>query len=223
MPTIQTTLENIVNSYHSSVIYTSVIITVLFMVLLLSVYEFLVYRLVSHRAFYNRAFHTCIAILPFFISTIILCLQSNIVITLGTIGALAIIRFRTAVKDPVDMLYLLWSIHIGITCGCQLYEVAVLTSLMVTVMLIVYEHISIGKRPFVLVLNCSPEDESKVLKTISEQTKKLRVKSRNFTDKGLDMVLELSIKSPENFSEIIKAEEAVKRFSLIEYDSEDII
>lgn len=223
MPTIQTTLENIVNSYHSSVIYTSVIITVLFMVLLLSVYEFLVYRLVSHRAFYNRAFHTCIAILPFFISTIILCLQSNIVITLGTIGALAIIRFRTAVKDPVDMLYLLWSIHIGITCGCQLYEVAVLTSLMVTVMLIVYENISIGKRPFVLVLNCSPEDESKVLKTISEQTKKLRVKSRNFTDKGLDMVLELSIKSPENFSEIIKAEEAVKRFSLIEYDSEDII
>ena len=223
MPTIQTTLENIVNSYHSSAIYTSVIITVLFMVLLLSVYAFLVYRLVSHWAFYNSAFHTCIAILHFFISTIILCLQSNIVITLGTIGALAIIRFRTAVKDPVDMLYLLWSIHIGITCGCQLYEVAVLTSLMVTVMLIVYEQISLGKRPFVLVLDCSPEDESKVLKTISEQTKKLRVKSRNVTDKGVDMVLELSIKSPENFSEIIKAEEAVKRFSLIEYDSEDII
>ena len=71
------------------------------MVLILSIYKFVIYRLVSHRAFYNRAFHICIAVLPFFISTIILCLQSNLVITLETIGALAIIRFRTAVKDSV--------------------------------------------------------------------------------------------------------------------------
>ena len=62
-----------------------------------------------------------------------------------------------------------------------------------------------------------------MLETINGQTKKLRVKSRNFTDKGLDMVLELSIKSPETFSEIIKTEETVKKFSLIEYDSEDIL
>jgi hypothetical protein len=58
-------------------------------------------------------------------------LQSNIVITLETIGALAILRFGTAVKVPVDMLYLLWEIHIGITCGCQLYEIAVLTILVI--------------------------------------------------------------------------------------------
>jgi ABC-type spermidine/putrescine transport system permease subunit II len=104
-------------------------------VLLLPVYEFVIYRVVSHRAFYNRSFHISIAVIPFFISTIILCLQSNIVITLGTIGALAIVRFRTAVKDPVDMIYILWSIHTGIICGCQLYEVAVLTSLLVTIVL----------------------------------------------------------------------------------------
>lgn len=223
MHTIQSVLDNVVNTYRSSAINTSVIMTVLLMVLVLSVYEFVVYRLVSHRAFYNRAFHTSIAILPFFIATIILCLQSNIVITLGTIGALAIIRFRTAVKDPVDMMYLLWSIHIGITCGSQLYEIAVLTSLLVTVMLIVYEHISIGKTSFVLVVHCSPENERKVLDSISGQTKKMRIKSRNYTDKGLDLVLELSIKSPEELSEVLKAEEAVEKFSLIEYDSEDIL
>lgn len=220
---IKTALENIVNSYNNSVLNSSVIIAVLMVVLALSVYEFVVYRLVSHRAFYNRSFNMCIAILPFFISTIILCLQSNIVITLGTIGALAIIRFRTAVKDPVDMLYLLWSIHIGITCGCQLYEVAVLTSLIVTVMLIVLEHISIGKKPFILVLNCAPEEEQQVLSKIGEQTKKFRVKSRNFTEKGLDMVLELSVKYPEKLSEAVRTMESVKKFSIIEYDSDDIL
>lgn len=223
MDTLKTVMENIGNSYYNSILYTSVIIAVLFVVLLLSMYEFLVYRLVSHRAFYNRSFNICIAVLPLFISTIILCLQSNIVITLGTIGALAILRFRTAVKDPVDMLYLLWSIHIGITCGCQLYEVAVLTSLIVTIMLIALEHISIGKMPFVVVLHCSPEDENTVLAKIGEQVRKYRVKSRNYTDKGLDMVLELSAQNPEKLSESIRAEEAVKRFSVIEYDCDDIL
>lgn len=223
MNTFKTAVENISDSYYNSILYTSVIIAVLFVVLMLSMYVFLVYRLVSHRAFYNRSFNICIAILPFFISTIILCLQSNLVITLGTIGALAILRFRTAVKDPVDMLYLLWSIHIGITCGCQLYEVAVLTSIIVTIMLIALEHISIGKMPFVVVLNCSPEDEKTVLEAIGGQVRKYRVKSRNFTDKGLDMVLELSVKYPERLSEAIRAEKSVKKFSIIEYDSDDIL
>lgn len=223
MDTLKTVMENVANSYYNSILYTSVIIAVLFVVLILSVYEFLVYRLVSHRAFYNRSFNICIAILPFFISTIILCLQSNLVITLGTIGALAIIRFRTAVKDPVDMLYLLWSVHIGITCGCQLYEVAVLTSLIVTIMLIMLEYISIGKMPFVVVLNCAPEDEKTILEKIGEQVKKYRIKSRNFTDKGLDMVLELSVKSPEKLAESIRTTKSVRKFSIIEYDSDDIL
>ncbi len=58
------------------------------------------------------------------------------------------------------MLYLLWSVHIGIVCGCQLYEVAVLTSLIVTVVLILMENLSIGRKPFVLVVHCSPEKEN---------------------------------------------------------------
>lgn len=223
MNAIENTLHNISNSYFNPGLYTSVIVSVLFVVLILSVYEFTVYRLVSHRSFYNRSFNICIAVLPFFISTIILCLQSNIVITLGTIGALAILRFRTAVKNPVDMLYLLWSVHIGITCGCQLYEVAVLTSLTVTIVLIVMEHVSIGKKPFVMVLYCNPDDEGMIIDAINEHTKRYRIKSRNFTPKGMNMVIEISVKEPEELTKSIRAIEGVEKFSLIEYDSDDIL
>ena len=222
MNIIKNTLENIMNAYYNPTLYTSIIVSVLLVVLILSVYEFMVYRLVSHRAFYNRSFNICIAILPFFISTIILCLQSNIVVTLGTIGALAIIRFRTAVKDPVDMLYLFWSVHIGIICGCQLYEVAVLTSLMVTIMLIVLEHVSIGKKPFVLVIHCAPENERKIVEKISTCTKKYRIKNRNFTNKDMNMVIEISVKNPEQLSECLK-EAGAEKFSIIEYDSDDVL
>lgn len=219
MNIIKYTLENIAGSYKNYALGTSVIMAVLLVVLALSIYEFMVYRLVSHRAFYNRSFNICVSILPFFISTIILCLQSNIVITLGTIGALAILRFRTAVKDPVDMLYLLWSVHTGITCGCQLYEVAVLTSLVVTIVLIAMEYIPIGKKPLVLVLHCDPENEGKIMEKIKGYAKKCRIKSRNFTERGMDMVIELSVKNPEKLSEGIR-ETGVEKFSIIEYDSQ---
>ncbi len=152
MNIIVNVLDSIKTNFSSSLISATVIITVLIMVALVSLYEFAVYKLVSHRTMYNKSFNICVAVLPFFIATIILCLQSNIVITLGTIGALAIIRFRTAIKDPVDMLYLLWAVHTGITCGCQLYEVSILTSIVVTVVLLVLENLKLGKKPYVIVL-----------------------------------------------------------------------
>lgn len=159
-------LSYLFSQYHHTELPAQVILLVLFSVLVLSAYEFLVYRAVSHRAFYNKSFHISVAVLPFFIATIILCLQSNLVITLGTIGALAIIRFRTAVKDPVDMIYLLWSVHTGIVCGCQLYEVAVLTSLVVTIVLLVLENVGFGRRPFVLVVHSTENAEPAVTKLL---------------------------------------------------------
>lgn len=222
MGALTRTIENIINSYENPQLGTAVILSVLLMALVLCIYEFIVYRVVSHRAFYNKSFNICIAVLPLFIATIILCLQSNIVITLGTIGALAIIRFRTAIKDPVDMLYLLWSVHIGITCGCQLYEVSVLTSLLVTVVLLIMENWGIGKKPFILVFHCATEQENAVLETLKTVTKSYRVKSRNYTSKGMNCVVELSVKKTEELANKL-TEIGLEKFSLIEYDSDDVL
>lgn len=222
MNLISRVVENIRDSYSNEMVNTTVIVTVLVAVLILSLYEFMIYRVISHRAFYNRSFNICIAVIPFFISTIILSLQSNIVITLGTIGALAIIRFRTAVKDPVDMVYILWAIHIGITCGCQLYEVAVLTSLAVTIFLLILNHVSFGKKAYVLVFHCDVEAEEKIIDAIKMEVKNSRVKSRNYTAKGMDYVVEFSTKNPQIVSCKLR-DLKVEKFSIIEYDSEDVI
>lgn len=214
---------SIFSGYGRDEITTTVTLAVLLVVLALSAYEFAVYRLVSHRAFYNKAFHISIAVLPFFIATIILCLQSNLVITLGTIGALAIIRFRTAVKDPVDMIYLLWSVHTGIVCGCQLYEVAVLTSLMVTIVLLVLENLAFGQRPYVLVVHSVRSVEPQLTALLGRSAKHYKIKSRNYTAGGIDLAIELSVKDPAALTEALGALEGVERFSLIEYDAEDIV
>ncbi len=223
MTIIKQIFENIVNSYAKEEFNTALIASVLLVVAALGAYEFIVYRFVSHRAFYNKSFNIAVAVLPFFIATIVLCLQASIVITLGTIGALAIIRFRTAVKDPVDMIYLLWSVHTGIMCGCQLYEIAVLTSLTVTVVLFILNFANFGRRPYCLIVHCAEENEEKVMGVVRSNTKKYRIKSRNYTSKGMDFAIECSVKDPKALSSALASEEAAERFSIIEYDNEDIV
>lgn len=215
--------ENIINTYSNESITTVTIISVLLMVLFLAVYEFFIYRFVSHRSFYNKSFNITIAILPFFISTIILCLQSNIIITLGTIGALAIIRFRTAVKDPVDMLYLLWSVYIGIICGCQLFEVGVLTSIIVTLVLLVLDHAKFGRKPIVLILHSTEDVEKELSASFKEHKISNKVKSRNYTGKGYDYAIELTTKDIEGLKDELSKNKNISKYSIIEYDADDIV
>lgn len=215
--------ENIFSMYSNESITTVTILSVLLMTLLLSVYEFVIYRYVSHRSFYNKSFNITVAILPFFIATIILCLQSNIIITLGTIGALAIIRFRTAVKDPVDMLYLLWSVYVGIVCGCQLYEVGVLTSIIVTLALIGLDYIKFGRRPYILILHSIDDLEEDLVNTFKGKNISFKFKSRNYTSKGYDYAVELTTKDIQGLKEELAKNEKVSKYSIIEYDADDIV
>lgn len=224
MGLINAIIENVMDSLENVEITTSKLLAVLCVVLILAIYEFVVYQVILRRSLYNKAFNISIAILPFFISTIILCLQSNLVITLGTIGALAIIRFRTAVKDPVDLMFVLWAIHIGITCGCQLYEIAVITSIIVTLVLIILNRINTKTKSHVLVVHCKSADgEEAVNELMKKYAKKYRVKSRNYTDKGMDFVYEIIIKYVIELAKALEEEESVERFSLMEYEVDDVL
>ncbi len=222
MSLFQQFISNILSGYDHSALSKSAIISVLAMVLVLSLLEYAVYRLVSHRAFYSKSFNITLAILPFFIATIIMSLQTNLVITLGTIGALAIIRFRTAIKNPVDMIYILWSIHIGITCGCQLFELAVSTFVIVTILLFVFERVNLGKKPYVLVFHSDSLKESEVKEILTATTKSFKIKSRNFTPKGTDYVVDISLDDTDALAQALK-DKNIEKFSIIEYDSDDLL
>ena len=217
-----TALSEAANHFYNPALTTSTILSVIGMVLILSLAEFLVYRLISNREFYNRSFNITLAVIPFFIATIVLSLQSNLVITLGTIGALAILRFRTAIKNPVDMLYLLWSVHIGITCGCQLYELAVITFIVVTVILIVFEFVKIGKSSYVLVFHYDGDKDFDFDSEFKDLGCKYRVKSRNYTASGVDYVVEFSKCKTEDVVAKLK-EAGIEKLSVMEYDNDDIV
>lgn len=221
---VQAIINHILSGMRNEEISSSLILAVLLVVTILAIYEFVVYQVIMRRSLYNRALNICMAILPYFIATIILCLQSNFVITLGTIGALAIIRFRTAVKDPVDLLFILWAIHIGITCGCQLYGLAIITSILVTFVLLFLNVINFGKHSHILVVHTrTSAEEDKLLHILKEHSKKFRVKSRNYTEKGMDYVFELVIRDAVGMTSALETEDCAERFSLVEYDTDDVL
>ena len=218
-------LDTIVAQFANANLNSVEIAAMLLMIAVLSFYEFLVYRFVSHRSFYNMSFHVSVFVIPFFIGAIVKSLQSNLAITLGTIGALAIIRFRTAVKDPVDIVYILWSIFIGICCGCSLYELCVYTSLLVTLILLVI-NIFAGKifsNPFYLVINSSEDIEKEIGELLKQNQVRYRLKSRNYLSNGVDYVYEIRTKTPNELAKRLNAAESITKFSIVEFDSSDII
>ncbi|GAB2318587.1 DUF4956 domain-containing protein [Alkalibacterium sp. s-m-22] len=214
-------LDNVNTGFNNEEVTTTTIITMLLMVSVFSFYEFLVYRYVSKRSFYSKHFNISLAIIPFFIASIIMALQISLVVTLGTIGALAIIRFRTAVKDPLDMVYLFWSVHTGIVVGTGLFEVAFLTSIVVTVFILILDFMPLGKAPYLLVINIEDIGEEKsILDLIDGFAKHVNVKSRNFSPNGIDMIAEIRTKQEADLMKELVTHQAIKAASLVAHDGE---
>ncbi len=188
---------------------------------LIAVYIFVIYRVVTRKTFYSKTFNISLTALAVITAAIILAMQSNLVISLGMVGALSIIRFRTAIKDPMDLVFLFWSISIGIICGAGLYEIAVLTSLLVTVGIICLDLVPTSKAPMMLVVNATELDaEEAVLNAVKAAGKVCKVKSRNYTEGHLDMIIEVRVTEEAKLVKTVSEIAAVTSVSLISHDGE---
>ncbi len=187
----------------------------------LACYIFLIYRLMTRKSFYSKSFNVSLAALSLITAAIILAMQSNLVISLGMVGALSIVRFRTAIKDPMDLVFLFWSISVGIICGAGLYEVALLTCLVVTVLILVLENVPASRAPMMLVVNLSDADkEADVLDVAKKYSRFYKVRSRNISGGSMDMIVEVRVKEESAFVKEVCALDSVQSASLIAHDGE---
>lgn len=188
---------------------------------LLSVYIFLVYRLISKKAFYSKSFNVSLVAMATITAAIILTIQSNIVLSLGMVGALSIVRFRTAIKDPLDLVFLYWSISIGIICGAGLTAIAFILSAIMSIVLIAVQKYPVKKSSMLLIVNASNPNCDK---TIFDETKKYdkncKTKSKNLTDSSLSMIIELNVDDESDIVHNILKIEGVTSASLLTHDGE---
>ncbi len=186
-------------------------------------YIYIVYRFVSRQAFYSKQFNISLAVLPVIVTAIILAVQSSVVISLGMVGALSIIRFRTAVKDPMDLTFLFWSISAGIICGAGLGELAVTASLVITVMILVLDRMQILRAPMLLVLNVINLDaEDRILDTVRNYSRYSKVKSRNLTKDKLHMIVELRTDKGKELLKELEGRKEILSVTLMEHDGDAV-
>ena len=213
--------KSVLEGFSYSDITTAKIIVTLGVTFLLALYIFMIYRVVTKSAFYVKSFNVSMAVISVVTAGIILAMQSSIVISLGMVGALSIVRFRTAIKDPMDLLFLFWSIGTGIICGAGLYKIAVILCILVTIGILILDLLPVRKAPFLLIVNSSDvEMEAKVQEILHSEVKYMKIKSRNLTKTGLDLIIELRTDNGAELVRKIGALEHVTSVSLMAHDGE---
>lgn len=202
-------------------ISTGRIAATLIVTVLIALYIFAIYRVVTRKTFYSKTFNISLVALSVITAAIILAMQSNLVISLGMVGALSIIRFRTAIKDPMDLVFLFWAISIGIICGAGLFEIAVVTSLLVTAGIIGLDLLPTSKAPMMLVVNAKDtEAEKEIMHSVKKYSKTNKVKSRNISAGHLDMIIEVRVHEEAALVKAVSGLQSVTAVSLISHDGE---
>ena len=212
--------KSVLEGFSSTDISTGRILVTLLIAYALAWYIHLVYKLVTKNSFYYKNYAVSMTIMSVITAGIILAMQSSLVISLGMVGALSIVRFRTAIKDPMDLLFLFWSISIGIICGAGLYELAILTSAVATIGIVLFEILPVKRSTYLLVINAlSKECEDAMFQALEERAKGFNVKSKNISRDRADYIIELKLKEDENLLiDQLSAIPQIESVSLLEND-----
>lgn len=188
-----------------------------------ALYIFLVYRLITRKTFYSKSFNISLAAVTVTTTAIILTIQSSVVISLGMVGALSIVRFRTAIKEPMDLTFLFWSISTGIICGAGIAEIACILAVIMTLAIVLLDRLPVGKAPQILMVSANGyEFESQIIEAVKKSTPVFSVKSRSLAGGQADYVIEVRT-LPQKEADLIKdisSLACVTSSSLLAHDGE---
>lgn len=186
--------KSALEAFSSGALSTAGIVTSLAMAVLMGLFIHFVYRTTAKGGFYNRSLNKSLAVLPVITAGIMLGMQSNLVISLGMVGALSIVRFRNAVKDPIDLTYLFWSISVGILTGVGLFMLAILLSMTATVLLVFLDLMPAVRSSYLLVVSGELDAERDMMWCVKKHCRRAKVRSRNVSKKGLEWIIEIQLK-----------------------------
>ncbi len=161
----------------------------------LGMFIFLVYKKTYQGVMYSSSFGTTLVALTMITTVVIIAVTSNVVLSLGMVGALSIVRFRTAIKEPLDIAFLFWSIAAGIVLAAGMIPLAVIGSVIIGVMLLVMVNRKSHCNPYIVVISCTdPEAERNALAFLEENVQRCVVKSKTAQKGLIELNLEIRMK-----------------------------
>ena len=207
-------LKNFMEAISLETLIVSSVVSLIF-----AIGVYIVYLLTCDKTIYSKKFNIAMSLMTVITSSLVLAMQSNIVISLGMVGALSIVRFRTAIKEPKDLLFLFWAISNGIIIGAGLYSVATVLAIVLSIALLIFEVIPEKGKSMLLVINFKDLDkEAKIEEVLKNQKVKFTVKSKNVFKDKVDIMYEICTKKDTEMLAELQKIESVNSMNLIKQD-----
>ena len=187
--------------------------------LLMGILIVFVYRVTFRGVLFNRSFGTALLMVSLVTSLIIMPISSNIVLSLGMVGALSIVRFRTALKDPLDIIYMFWAIALGLKSGAGFFELAIVGCLILAAIMLVASVVQSGGRskPYLLIIRYDEGFRTDLRQSLPPYT----LKSKTATANGFEVVLEISLRSQDTrLVEQLQQVTGIQSVSLVRYSGD---
>lgn len=190
--------------------------------LLVGLFIFMIYKKTLTGVLYSDGFALTLVGLSLVTTLVIMAVTSNVVLSLGMVGALSIVRFRTAIKEPVEIVFLFWSLAVGIVIGAGMIPLAIIGSAIIGVILLLFANRKIRKQPYILVVNCKDEAaEQRITEILAKAVEYYTVKSKTVNAAGIEFTAELRTKDAETaFVNRITELEGVGNATLVSYNGE---
>ena len=188
----------------------------------LGMFIFLVYKKTYSGVMYSASFGTTLVALTMITTVVILAVTSNVVLSLGMVGALSIVRFRTAIKEPLDIAFLFWSIAAGIVLAAGMIPLAVIGSVLIGMILLVFVNRKAHKNPYIVVIRCDGHDsETKAKAFLDGQTERCVVKSKTAQKGSVELNMEIRLKDDNtDFVNTLADMEGVQSAVLVSYNGD---
>lgn len=212
------------NSFLDGTVQFSLADTLIALVLayVLGMFIYFVYKKTYLGVLYSRSFGVSLVAMTMISTLIILAVTSNVVLSLGMVGALSIVRFRSAVKDPLDIVYLFWSVGVGIVLGASMYPLALIGSLIVGVVLLVFVRAKGSTGEYILVIRCTDDSaEKKVAEIVKADTKRNVIKTKTVARGNIELTYEITLKKGSTeFVNKLSAADGVEKAVLVSYNGD---
>ncbi len=190
--------------------------------LVIGLFIFVVYRKTFNGVMYSSGFALSLVGLSLVTTLVIMAVTSNVVLSLGMVGALSIVRFRAAIKEPIEIVYLFWAIAAGIVIGAGMIPLAVIGSAIIGIILILFANRKVHENPYILILNCADEkSEKEALVLTGEAVKKFMIKSKTVNGGGIELTAEIRLKdAATSFVNRLHDIDGVSNATLVSYNGE---
>ena len=192
---------------------------------ILGLFVFYIYKKTCTSVMYSSSFGVSIVGISLVTTLVILGVTSNVVLSLGMVGALSIVRFRTAIKEPMEIVFLFWAIAIGIVLGAGFYPLAIIGSIIIGAIILVLANYKAFEMPYILVLTLSdPQAEKSAGSYIKQETKKNIIKTKTVNRDHTELTYEIRLKNGETgFINSLLTINGVQNASLVSFNGEYMV